>query len=152
MPHEHDISVINSLITTTIDSANGYERSAENVDSQQFQQMFREMGQERRQVVGQLQEHVRMHGGTPNDDGSLLANVHRRFEDLRNAIGSGNGDKAVIDEVERGEDYIKDKYETALQDSALSPDCRSFIEQAYSSVRRGHDRVRDLKHAMEGAS
>lgn len=151
MPTDHDISVINSLITTTIDSADGYERSAQDVDSDQLKQLFSTMGQERRQVVGQLQEHVRMHGGTPNDDGSLLAGAHRGFVDLKNAL-TGGSDKAVIDEVERGEDYIKDKYETALADNDLSAECRQFVSQAYESVRRGHDRVRDLKHALEGTA
>jgi hypothetical protein len=26
------------------------------------------------------------------------------------------------------------------------------VQQAYESVRRGHDRVRDLKHALEGTN
>ena len=147
---EHDISVLNSLITTTIDSANGFERSAENVQGTQFEQMFREFAQERRQMVGRLQEHVRMHGGTPNDDGSLKADLHRRFEDLRTAIGGGS-DKAVIEEVERGEDYIKGKYETALADQELSSECRAVIQEAYQSVRAGHDRASALKHSLQGA-
>ena len=147
--HEHDISVLNTLITTTIDSANGFERSAENVRGGQFEQMFTEFAQERREIVGQLQEHVRMHGGEPNDDGSLKADLHRRFEDLRNAFGGG--DKSVIEEVERGEDYIKSKYQAALEDEKLSPDCRALIERAFQSVRAGHDRASQLKHAMQGA-
>jgi uncharacterized protein (TIGR02284 family) len=147
--HDHDISVLNSLITTTIDSANGFERSAENVQGTQFEQMFREFAQERRQMVGRLQEHVRMHGGTPEDDGSLKADLHRRFEDLRNAIGGG--DKAVIEEVERGEDYIKAKYETALADQELSAECRAVVQEAYQSVRAGHDRASQLKHSLQGA-
>ena len=52
MGRDHDISVLNSLITTTIDSANGFERSAEDADVQRFAHMFREFAQERRQVVG----------------------------------------------------------------------------------------------------
>ncbi len=151
MPNEHDLSVINELITTTIDSADGFERSAENTASPRFQQMFREFAQERRQVVGRLQEHVRMHGGTPNDDGSLTAGLHRRWEDLKAAI-SGGDDKQVIEEVERGEDYLKAKYETALQDQQLSPECRTLLQEAFQSVRRGHDRARELKHSMEGAA
>jgi uncharacterized protein (TIGR02284 family) len=147
MPTEHDISVLNSLITTTIDSANGFENSAQDIESGQIQTFFSEMAQERRQVVGRLQEHVRMHGGTPNDDGSLKADLHRRFEDIRKAIGGG--DKAVIEEVERGEDYLKDKYETALQDQQLSADCRQIVQEAYESVRRGHDRARDLKQGFQ---
>ena len=147
--NEHDVSVLNSLITTTIDSANGFERSAENVQGGAFEQMFTEFARERREIVGRLQEHVRMHGGTAEDDGSLKADLHRRFEDLRASFGGG--DKAVIEEVERGEDYIKAKYEAALKDEKLSPDCRNLIEQAYQSVRAGHDRASQLKHSMQGA-
>ena len=102
MGQDHDINVLNSLITTTIDSANGFERSAEDADVPQFDEMFRSFAGERRQVVGMLQEHVRKLGGTPNDDGSLKANLHRRFVDLRDAISKG-GDQEIIEEVERGE-------------------------------------------------
>lgn len=149
MPTDHDISVINNLITTTIDSAKGFENSAENIESSQLRQFFNEMAQERRQVVGRLQEHVRMHGGTPNDDGSLTGSLHQRWEDLRNALGGG--DKSIIEEVERGEDYIKEKYEQAMQDQQLSPECRQIVQEAYQSVRKGHDRARDLKHSFQRA-
>jgi uncharacterized protein (TIGR02284 family) len=151
MGRDHDISVVNSLITTTIDSANGFERSAEDADVPQFIDMFREFAQERRQVVGRLQEHVRMLGGTPNDDGSLKADLHRRFVDLRDAISRG-GDKEIIEEVERGEDYLKSKYDAALEDRELSADTMALIQEAYKSVRAGHDRASALKHSMQGAS
>jgi uncharacterized protein (TIGR02284 family) len=145
---DHEISVINSLITTTIDSADGFERSAENADGTELEQLFRDFARERRQVATQLQEHVRSLGGEPEDDGSLKADLHRRFEDLRNAFS--NGDKAVIEEVERGEDYIKAKYEAALEDDKLGAESRSVVEQGYQSVRAGHDRASQLKHSFQG--
>lgn len=146
---DHDITVLNSLITTTIDSANGFERSAENVNGSRFEQIFSEFARKRRQLVGQLQQEVRALGGTPEDDGSMKADLHRRFEDLRSVFGGG--DKAIVEEVERGEDYIKDKYETALNDDQLSPQTRTVIQTAYTSVKAGHDRARDLKHSLQGA-
>lgn len=148
MDRDHDISVLNSLITTTIDSANGFERAAEDADSGRFATMFREFATERRQVVSRLQQEVRALGGTPNDDGSLKGDLHRRWLDLRDAIGGG--DQAVIAEVERGEDYIKGKYDEALEDSELSEQAKAAIREAYQSVRAGHDRARDLKHSMAG--
>jgi uncharacterized protein (TIGR02284 family) len=147
--HSHDIEVLNTLITTTIDSANGFERSAENAAGGEYESLFNQFARDRRQVVQRLQEHVRMHGGEPNDDGSLKADLHRRFEDLRNAFGGG--DKAVIEEVERGEDYIKAKYEAALKDDELSPDCRSVLQEAYQSIRAGHDTASRLKHSFQEA-
>ena len=151
MGNDHDVSVLNSLITTTIDSANGFERSAEDADVPQFVDMFREFAQERRQVIARLQERVRTLGGTPNDDGSLKADLHRRWVDLRDAI-SGGGDKEIIEEVERGEDYLKAKYDTALSDTELSPETRAVIEEAYGSVRAGHDRASALKHSMQATT
>ena len=151
MTNEHDIAVLNSLITTTIDSANGFERSAEDAEVPQFVEMFRQFAQERRQVVGRLQERVRTFGGTPNDDGSLKADLHRRWIDLRTALTSNGGDKAVIEEVERGEDYLKAKYDTALNDTALSPDTLTVIREAYQSVRAGHDRMSQLKHSLQAS-
>ena len=148
---DHDISVLNSLITTTIDSANGFERSAEDADIPQFIEMFREFAGERRQVVGRLQERVRALGGTPNDDGSLKADLHRRWVDLRDAISKG-GDQEIIEEVERGEDYLKSKYDAALADEKLAPETLSVIREAYQSVRAGHDRASALKHGMQSAT
>jgi len=149
--NDHDISTVNSLITTTIDSANGFERSAEDADMPQFIEMFRTFAQERRQVVGMLQEHVRKLGGTPNDDGSLKADLHRRWVDLRDALSKG-GDQEVIEEVERGEDYLKAKYDSALEDTKLSPETMAVIRDAYQSVRAGHDRASALKHGMKAAN
>ena len=151
MANDHDITVLNTLITTTIDSANGFERSAEDADAPQFVDLFREFAQQRRQVIGQLQEHVRSLGGTPNDDGSLKADIHRRWVDLRDAI-SGGGDKEIIEEVERGEDYLKAKYDAALSDSQLSPETMRVLNEAYQSVRAGHDRASALKHSMQATT
>ena len=150
MGRDHDISVLNSLITTTIDSADGFERSAEDADLPRFAEMFREFAMERRQVVGMLQLGVRTLGATPNDDGSLKADLHRRWVDLRDAIGRG-GDREIVEEVERGEDYLKSKYDAALADEELSPDTLSAIREAYRSVRAGHDRASALKHSMQAA-
>jgi uncharacterized protein (TIGR02284 family) len=101
-----------------------------------------------RHDVPRIQQEVSALGGTPNDDGSLKGDLHRRWLDLRNAIGGG--DQAVIAEVERGEDYIKGKYDEALEDSELSEQAKAAIREAYRSVRAGHDRARDLKHSMAG--
>lgn len=146
---DDDVSILNSLITTTIDSADGFERSAENARSPSLKQMFEEFGRERRQVVAQLQQQVRALGGTPDDDGSIKAGLHRRWEDLKAAM-SADDDRAVIEEVETGEDYLKEKYEAALRDDNLSAASRSVVQQCFESVRRGHDRASQLKHTMQG--
>src|ERR1041384_7024036 len=106
---EHDIEVLNTLIETTLDSADGYSQAATNADRSGYKDVFIRWADDRRQVVMQLQGQVRRLGGTPEDDGSILAAGHRMFLKLRDSVTSG--DESVVDEVERGEDFIKAKYE-----------------------------------------
>ena len=107
------------------------------------------MASERSACASELQALVTRLGGVPEQHSSYGAAAHRGFMNLKEAL-MGSDDRAVIEEVERGEDYIKGKYEDALQDSALSADTRQAIQQAYQSVRKGHDRASAMKHQMAG--
>ena len=153
MQHDHsaEITTLNTLTATLIDSITGYENSAKLIEGKQFGEMFRKRADERQQSVEQLRGEVRRLGGNPEDGGSFLGKVHQRFEDLKAAV-SGNDDKAIINEVERGEDYLKEKFETALSSDTLSSESRAVVEQAFESVRAGHDQMSQLKHGMEASA
>ena len=149
--HSSEISTLNTLIATTIGSINGYEDSAQNVDNQRFREIFRQRANERQEVVENLRAEVRRLGGNPEDDGSFLGKAHQRFEDLKAAI-TGRDEKAIINEVERGEDYLKGKFEAALNSDELTGDSRAVVSSCYQSVKAGHDQMSQLKHGMETPS
>jgi uncharacterized protein (TIGR02284 family) len=146
--HKDQIATLNTLIATTIDSITGYEDSATNIDNERFREIFRQRASERQRIVEDLRAEVRRLGGDPEDSGSFLGKTHQRFEDLKAAI-TGRDEKAIINEVERGEDYLKAKFETALNDGNLTGESRSVVERCYQSVRAGHDQISQLKHGME---
>jgi uncharacterized protein (TIGR02284 family) len=146
--HSGEISTLNTLIATTIDSINGYEDSAQNIDNERFREIFRQRANERQKVVENLRAEVRRLGGNPEDDGSFMGKAHQRFEDLQAAV-TGRDEKVIINEVERGEDYLKGKFEAALNDENLSSESRSVVQSCYQSVREGYDQMRHLKHGME---
>lgn len=145
----HDISTLNSLIATTLDSVEGYTEAAKNTENSGFVTLFNGLAGERRQLVSQLQQHVSSMGGEPEDDGTILAGAHRVFLNLKSVV-TGHDDKAIINEVEAGEDHIKAKFEDALDDRGLSPAVLGLIETAYDSVKAGHDEIRDIEHSLEG--
>lgn len=146
--NDHDIDTVNGLIKTTIDSIDGYRAAAKDADSSQFQSMFFDRANERETVANKLQQYVQQNGGTPTDSGSVAAGAHRAFMNLKDAV-TGSDDKAVIEEVERGEDHIKEKFESAITDHDVSAEARDLISQCYQSVLAGHDQMRNLKQAMQ---
>jgi uncharacterized protein (TIGR02284 family) len=148
---EHEVQVLNSLIETTIDSVDGYEKAARETQNTEFRRIFEERAFERRRVCDELRTEVERMGGTSEDDGSMLAKAHRTFLKVRDAVMGGD-DKQVIDEVERGEDFIKHKFEVALRDTELSPPTLETVTRAFDSVKSGHDQISALKHGLEGGT
>lgn len=142
-----DVTVLNTLIATLLDSIDGYEKAAADVGNRQFAERFEARARERQTAVTSLQSAVAALGGNPEDDGSLLASAHRAFLNLKEAV-TGTDDKAIVAEVERGEDYLKEKFQTALRNSDMSPQALAAAQTAWDSVKSGHDEMSALKHSI----
>src|SRR5439155_1044940 len=106
---------------------------------------------ERQRIVEDLRTEVRRLGGEPETGGSFMGKTHQAWLGLKSAI-TGRDDKAIVNEVERGEDYLKEKFETALESGKLSGESRSEVERCYQSVKAGHDQISQLKHGLEAPS
>jgi uncharacterized protein (TIGR02284 family) len=145
--HAEDTTVLNTLIATLIDSVKGYRESAEATSNQRLAERFNARASERQAAVARLQSVVAALGGNPEDDGSLLGSAHHAFINLKQAV-TGADDQAILNEVDRGEDYLKEKFETALANADLSSSARQAVQEAWQSVRAGHDEMSALKHSL----
>lgn len=145
--HGHDVTVLNTLTATLLDSVEGYTKAAGDIQNQRLGSIFADRARERREVASQLQALVSEYDGRPETDTSTMGSIHRAFFDLKTAI-TGADNEAIVAEVERGEDYLKEKFETALKDEKLGGDARATIQRAWTSVRAGHDQMSRLKHEM----
>lgn len=147
-PNAHDIKILNGLIEPTLDSADGYREAAEQARDSHYRTLFERRGAERQQVADYLSQAVRGLGAEPESHGSILAKAHRAFLDVKHALL--RNDSSVVDSIETGERFIISKFESALDDSAISATTRETVRRAYASVKAGHDEMHDLKHSLEG--
>ena len=79
------------------------------------------------------------------DTGSVLGAVRRWWMEVRGKLNGGD-DHVVLIEAERAEDTIKARYEEVLAEVAGNP-VNDILLRIYSEVKRGHDRIRDLRDA-----
>ena len=146
-PAEHTVKLLNRLIETTLDSAHGYKEAAESSEDTKYKSMFSERSLKRMKLTGELQAEVRTFGGEPEQHQSALGKAHNKFVDLKAAV-LGHDEKAIVNEVERGEDFIKAKFEKALDDDKLPANVRDLVDRAFREIKADHDEVSRLKHSL----
>ena len=147
--HDKNTTTLNTLIATLLDSVDGYTKAGQDIDNPELAGRFNARARERQSAVAGLQAAVASLGGNPEDDGTVLAGAHRMFLGLKEAV-TGRDDKAIVNEVERGEDYLKAKFEAARDNVDLAPQARTAVDAAWTSVKAGHDEMSQLKHTWAG--
>lgn len=146
--NRHDIHVLNGLIQTTIDSADGYRQAAIEAADPGRRDLFGRRSFERRQVADELQSIVRAMGGDPAAEGSVLAKAQRAFTDIKHALM--RDETGLMGAVESAEDAVRARFEKALEDSQISATTRETIRRAFARVADGREDLHDLRHSVEG--
>lgn len=146
--NKETISTIQDLVQVSIDSRDCILEAIENIEDMTVAAMLRELAAERNDQVSELRTLVVANYQEPESKGTFTGTTHRAWMDLRSALGGGIA--AMLREAERGEDRIKEKYEKALKELAGSA-VTDVLNRQYASVKRSHDRVRDLRDAYNEA-
>lgn len=144
------ISTLNYLIETCKDGQNGFQEAAESVEDSSLKSLFYEYSQQRAQFAGELQALVRDLGGDPENSGSVAANLHRRWIDIKSLV-TGKDDNAILNECERGEDVAKKVYLDATR-ANLPSNIASVVQRQAEAVREAHDRVKSLRDTSSSAT
>jgi uncharacterized protein (TIGR02284 family) len=143
MKNNELIDTLNTLIETSRDGDNGFTACAEDTKDASNRAYFTICATRCREAVRNLAELVTVHGGTPEQSGSLLAPVERAWLNLRAAISS-NSDLAILEECERAEDIALRAYQRALEEE-LPRDVRAVVQLQRNGAQENHDRVRAMR-------
>src|SRR5690606_18621329 len=125
------------------DGAKGFRVCAEDADDLQLRTFFSNRAQSCAASAEALRELVRGYGGEPAAGGHLSGALHRRWVDLR-ALISGRGDRAGLEECERGEEVALEVYRRALRND-LPPDVREIVDSQYRGTWQNCEQVRSLR-------
>lgn len=145
--HDHTVKVLNGLIETTLDSANGYRDAAEGAESPPIRSLLSRKASTREELSRRLQSEVRSFGAEPETDQSAMGKAHNIFTELKGKI-MGRDDDGVLAEVDRGESFIEKKFEEASRDPELPEHVRRLIESECAAIRTDHEEMKRMKSGM----
>ncbi|MDX6749679.1 PA2169 family four-helix-bundle protein [Geminicoccaceae bacterium 1502E] len=137
-------TLLTSLVQTTIDSAEGYERAAEHAKAAELKQVLRDQAARRRQLVNDLNTELVRLGGERQERGTTSGAAHRIWTQVSTAFK--DNDEAAAERVEEGEDYLEKKFREALDRSDWEPATLRVLQQAHAQVKEGErltDRLED---------
>ena len=138
------------LLHMNIDSRDGFayagERLAEKHSSLSIR--FHRYSQQRNDFCEKLKEIEEMNHEKPNMRGTIAASLHRTWMELRDELNEAVDVSAVVFEARRGEGYIKEAYEMAMN-SVVEPRLRALLNSQFESVKESYSWLDGLYEADE---
>ncbi|MDP4574910.1 PA2169 family four-helix-bundle protein [Qipengyuania sp. G39] len=128
-------STFKSLTDTTFDSVEGYRQAAEKADSAQLTQALNQRLQQREATLRQMNAELERQGDELVTKGTVTGEVHQMWQSITSMFG--NSDDNVAERVEEGEDYIKNKFQEALDSNQLEGQERAVVQQCYDDICQG---------------
>jgi uncharacterized protein (TIGR02284 family) len=150
MTNKEVIAKLNDLIETCKDGEYGFRACAEHVRSQELKSVFTQRADDCKQAASDLQAHVVLLCGEPDQGGSASGALHRGWVAVRGTL-SGYSDVAMLEECERGEDVALARYREVIE-SDLPMGAKAIVERQYQGVKRNHAQVRELRDRMKAAA
>ena len=144
------IAVLNELIETSKDGQKGFEKAGQDTKAAELKALFSKGAQRCAEGARELQSLVRGLGGDPDTSGSVAGALHRGWISVKEAV-SARDDKAILEEVERGEDYAKKAYSKALE-ANLPANVQAVVQRQHQGVLANHDAVKAMRDRYRLAS
>lgn len=128
-------TVLKTLTDTAFDSVEGYRKAAEKANNPELKQKLMSRAEKRQQSVAALNAEVERQGGEMVTKGTMTGELHQMWLGITSAFESN--DEAAAERVEEGEDYIKGKFEAALESDQLDDQSRAVVQQVYAEICEG---------------
>ncbi len=139
---------LRSLSQLLRDSRDGYKKCAEDVADATLRDQFTRLAETRESMLQELQSEAKSidkESEVAETSGSTLSVGHRLFVDLKSLV-SGGDKNAILNEVERGENYLIDQYQQILDgDYDLPALLKSLLQQQLAKIRDELDSLKKQK-------
>jgi uncharacterized protein (TIGR02284 family) len=141
-------ALLNELVETLKDGQKGYADAMTDVEDANLKETFKKYAAQRAEYITEIEDQMFKLNLKPDEESSVTGTIHRAWIDLKSALTSKDN-KAVLNECERGEDYAKKAYQTALKAQDLPANVKSVIEKQYQGVTEAHDKIKSLRDSTK---
>ncbi|MDQ3536628.1 MAG: PA2169 family four-helix-bundle protein [Bacteroidota bacterium] len=144
---KNPVEILNDLLEKNYDAEQGYQKAAEEIESSLIKAYLQDSSKNRYDFGHEIKEEIKKLGGKPEKGTSLVADLHRKWMDLRSVI-AGNNDKAIIAECEKGEKAALQDYEIALNSGKLPESAQSVVSRQYEKIKTDLMKLENMENIL----
>ncbi|ALD20770.1 PA2169 family four-helix-bundle protein [Hymenobacter sp. DG25A] len=141
-------ALVNELIETLKDGQKGYAEAMTDVEDAQLKETFKKYAAQRASYITELEDQMFKLDLKPDEESSVTGTIHRAWINLKGALTSKDN-KSILSECERGEDYAKTAYQTALKAQELPGTLKTVIEKQYQGVQEAHNNIKAMRDSAK---
>ncbi|AWM32582.1 PA2169 family four-helix-bundle protein [Hymenobacter nivis] len=143
-------ALLNELVETLKDGQKGYADAMTDVEDSSLKDTFKHLAVQRAGYITEIEDQMfKLDLHPKTDEGSsVTGTVHRAWINLKAALTSKDN-HAVLTECERGEDYAKKAYETALKAQDLPSALKTVLEKQSQGIHEAYDKIKSLRDSSK---
>jgi len=146
------VDCLNNLVQINNDRIQGYLTASQETDQDDLKSVFSEMMTTSQECRRELVQEITKLGGTPIEGTTVSGKLYRVWMDIKAALTSKDR-KAILNSCEFGEDAAVKTYQAELDSDALKgTEYLQIVQQQYSKIKSGHDKIKQLRDAANNAA
>ncbi|MGJ8665666.1 MAG: ferritin-like domain-containing protein [Patiriisocius sp.] len=134
---------LNELLTKNYDAEAGYKKAADLVEGSQLKTYFQSQAKNRYDFGHALKSEIKGIGGEVDKGTSLKGDAHRTWMSIKDTF-SATDNKAMLEEVVRGEEAAVEEYQEILKEATLAPTTQKLIKNQVTSIQEALANARSL--------
>lgn len=141
---------LHKLVNINKDACEFYNSAVQEAQSAEIKQTFTKLENLHRQVMGNLQNQIRINGGDPEADETLVGKGAQFWGELMAKV-SNDVDTTLVKHLEEAEDRCLHSMEDAMKDDDIRPATKAALQSEMDTLRKAHDYMKALKDALKAA-
>jgi len=138
---------LNELLIKNYDAEKGYIKAVKNVENDRLITFFTECSEDRSKFASQIRTQILNLGETPKESGSFTGTMHRNWMDFK-TIFTSNDQKAILDEVVRGEKESLEDYNEFISETEIPESVKTVLISHRNTIKNTITKVPQLEEAV----
>lgn len=131
---------INTLLKHLHDSRKGYQECAEEIHSAHLKKLFCEISDERKKMINEIRGLMLEIKSDAPSNGTMSGAIHRGFVKIKSLLTDGD-EKAIIDEIKRGENLTIESYQQALS-NPLPANIKDTLTKQLNEIKNNLNQIK----------